>query len=199
MIRSLLATLIFALASSTAFAGIHLEPYVGYESGSLNMTDTTNNDVGGKTTMMDFGLRLAYMTRVNLWFGVDAMMGTGGTFKESNAGSGIPDATSTRTDIGATIGYEFPIKLRLYGTYNLSTSLVTTDDGTSAETKYTGGTSYKVGLGYRILPFIALNAEYYYNAPVKYSNDTGTFDVTDLAKSLNETGYRIVLSFPLHN
>lgn len=199
MLRSFVTTIVFALVSSTAFAGFHIEPYLGYESGNMNVTDTTDQDTGGKTTMMDFGVRLGYLTAVNLWFGVDAMMGTSGTFKESNASSGVPDATSTRTDIGATIGYEFPIKLRAYATYNFSSSLVVKDDDAAAnENTYTGGTSYKVGFGYRFLPFMAFNAEYYSNAPTKYSNSSGSFDVSSFAKSFGETGYRLVLSFPLH-
>lgn len=195
MLRGFFVLLLSQLIFLQVWAGLHLEPYVGYESGTLNQTDTSNMDLSGGTTMTDMGVRLGYSLPLGLWVAADLMSGTGGQVKGKSSDP-VASGKSSKMDMGLSVGYEFPIKLRFYGGYILSSAYTFTDD-TSAENKFTGGTAYKLGVGYRFIPWLAFNLEYYSQAPVKYSNSAGTFDVSEVYRTFNETGFRFVTSFPI--
>ncbi len=136
-----LVTVIFAfMASTSAFAGGYIEPYVGYETGKVESTGS-DEDVKGMT----FGGKLGY-SQLGLALGVDYMKGD---LKIESS----PSVDFDTTDMGAFIQYTFPILLKVSGTYFLSSEA---EIGTGGELK---GKGYKIGAGFTGFPFITLNLD----------------------------------------
>lgn len=139
LLLSLTATLGLAI-SSQAFAGFHIDPFLGYETGK-SKTGSTEYDVTG----LSYGARLGW-----------GMLGFsfGGEVALSNLTvKSTPSSDFTGTDLGVFVGYEFPIMLRAYATYFASS----TAKSSSSESTGSGGT--RIGVGYTGLPFVTINLE----------------------------------------
>lgn len=169
--KKLLAVFALVLGfTSVSQAGLLLEPYIGYESGTFK-------DFGeGKLTGTQIGARVAYTLPVFFWVGVDAATGSG-TFKP-DVGN---EETGTRTTVGAVVGVDFPILLRAWASYGFMNEL-------SFDSKLKGK-NYKVGVGFTGLPFVSLNVE--------YMNET--FDDIDgitLPTAIKNDAYIVSVSLP---
>ncbi len=184
------------LMGSVAQAGFLVEPYLGYESGTLTQTDTANIDLSGKTTMVDAGLRVGYIFGRGIWLAVDYMTGFNGKFTYDDVTNGTTMKTN-KTDLGVTLGFDYQRKFRMYLGYFVEPVFRTVDEAIGGqENTYLNGSSYKVGIGYIFGTWFAWSVEYYKNAPAKYRNDTGTYSVSDVNNSLAETGVRVIASIP---
>ena len=168
--------LLLAAALTVGFsaqAGIHLEPYLGYAvSGEYNSGGTTKPDYTGGPLL---GARVGY-GMMGLFVAGDYQMGT--LTRDST-----PEADFDESHLGISVGYEFPILLRIYGTYFLAAEAETT--GSTLK-----GTGTKVGIGYTGLPFLALNFEMH-----QYSYDE--VNGINLSSDLETQYYAISLSLPL--
>lgn len=197
MVKTVFASFFVVLISSQALAGLMIEPYVGYESGTLKATTVGGGDVGGTGNAIDVGARIAWKF-FGLWAGVDYMIATGGKTSPSTAVAGT-DVTYTKNDLGVSLGYDFPIKIRTYATYVLNPSWkqTSTTAGVATDTTYSGGTSWKLGLGYSLIMWLTANFEYYNNSPSKLNTAGVSSDVSTNLSTFTESGFRLVISFPV--
>ena len=136
---------LFLLVGSSAFAGLLLEPYVGYYSGKWTKGSCSCSvDQSGAT----YGARVGVESE-GFMLGADAMSG-------SWADKNSPSDDETPSSVGAFIGYGGR-SFRVYGGYGIASSLKQTSTGYNDT--YTG-TDYKIGVGFQIVPLIAFNIEY---------------------------------------
>lgn len=188
-----LALIFFSLQAK---AGWVIEPYLGYESGTLVQKDNASMDLSGKTTMNVMGLRLGYMLNHGIWFAADYMYGSSGTFKYDDALNGANQLTN-KADLGLSVGVDIKRKFRMYFGYVVDGRYRTVDDIVAGqENVYTGGTSFKVGGGYVFAPWLATSLEYYSNTPLQYRNSDGTFKVSEILSAYSDSGIRFVISAP---
>lgn len=160
---------------SSANAGILVEPYIGYYLGTYKAGSSKENFSGP-----DFGARVGYKNILGLMFGVDYLTG-----KMEDKAS--PSNDLTPSQIGAFIGFEFPILLRVYGVYSLSDKLERKSD--TQTLKLEGNSGIKLGVGYTGLPLISINLEYSVSKYDK-SNDSS------LSGSLKQNSYGLSVSLP---
>src|SRR5262245_1750784 len=135
------------LVTSQARAGMFVEPYLGYESGALKQVDLLSGaDLSGKTTMTDVGLRFGYKVPRGIWFALDYMNGFGGTFTYNDAINGGNSKTN-KNDLALTVGYDHHGRFRMYLGYVVVPAYRTVDEGSTQESIFSEGSSYKIGIG----------------------------------------------------
>lgn len=166
----LVAGMILASFAITQFAnaGVMLEPYVGYASGKIG--DESTGKSNGKGVY--YGARAAY-NMMGFFVGGEYQ---GGKLKVDST----PKTDNSITDMGAVVGYEFPILLRVYGTYFFASE----DKATFSPAITFKGNAMKLGIGYTAFPLVAFNVEYYQSTYNKASNGTQSATLTgeDLVK-----------------
>ncbi len=178
MKATLRLVLFLSIASVTfnqaAHAGLLLEPYVGYVSGTAKgetSTDYTGSSLGARVgfTMLGFGIGADY---------------------EANTivDDGSPKSDFTRGEAGLFLAYKFPILFRLYATYVPTSSIYVKQSGTT--TTLEKGTATKIGLGYTGFPFININLEFN-SAEYKEAKGLGT-----LTPKVTTSGYALSISAP---
>lgn len=129
--------------SEDARAGFLLEPYFGMNMNSTGELGTTDVDITGNS----IGARVGFQ---NLGF----MFGVDGRRSSWNLEFDNADIDATVTTLGAFVGYDFPILLRVWGEYVISHNGIDEND-----TEYTEGSGTIIGLGYKVMPFVSLNLE----------------------------------------
>ncbi len=141
-------TALFMLAGfvSTANAGLLLEPYLGYYAGKWEQGGGNEKFSGA-----GFGARVGYKHVLGPMFGLDYMTGK---FEDK----GDLKADLTPQQLGAFVGFEFPILLRVYAAYNFSDKLKFKSDYRSGT--YEGDSGIKLGVGFTALPLLSINVEY---------------------------------------
>lgn len=165
--------------TSTAKAGVMLEPYLGFATGKLGDKATGKSDGSGPY----YGARVAFST---LGFFV------GGEYQGSSLKIDTnPKSDGTTTDIGATAGYEFPILLRVYATYFVDSQLKMKVSGTNYTYK---GSAMKLGIGWTAFPLVAFNLEYYTPTYTKLDGTTLSSDYK-VSGNLTMLNVSIPLSF----
>ena len=139
-------------------AGLLLEPYVGYHLGSrdgkakekatgieaaIAETDYSGAGFGARVGFQTFGLMLGgvYETIPSI------TSESGGT--ETEGGSSAK--------LGVFVGYDFPLFVRVWGTYFLDVTMED-EDGNEVSDLYDSGVGAGVGLTF--LPLVSLNVEY---------------------------------------
>lgn len=136
---------VFALVlgfTSVSQAGLLLEPYLSYESG------TQKGDVEGKMTGTSLGARIGWTAPVFFWAALDGSTGT--VTSKPDVGA---DDEGKRTSLYATVGVDFPILVRGWIGYGLMNEI---KFDTAGKAK---GSATKLGVGFTGLPFISLNVE----------------------------------------
>jgi hypothetical protein len=205
-VRSNFIVIITALATTligaSAKASILIEPYAGYSSETLAL-ELANNTGPVKFTMggLDYGARLGYaFPMVFIAADYNAATGMASTIGEKPASAaGYTADPFDRTDIFAVVGVRIPM-LQAYVGYGFSSSL--TYKLQSGEQKFTG-TSFKAGLGYTGLPFVAVNLEYLMTNYTKYNSANTDYSVGDTANGAaysKASGSAVMLnvSVPFH-
>lgn len=136
--------------STNVFAGILLEPYVGYETG------TAKGDIGGTTAFKisgpHFGAKVGYGI-MGLGFGVDVAKANLKGKDTTTAGS---DLDMKATDLGAFVQFQFPVLIKVSLTYFADSRMTSESAGSAVEFK---GNGTKIGIGFTGLPFIAINLD----------------------------------------
>ncbi len=175
---------LFTFSSATQ-AGALIEPYLGYGIGS---GDRNNTDYDYNTPQ--FGARLGYQM-LGLMGGIDYSLAPEFDLEAETAGS-TSKIDTDKNQLGLFVGYEFPILLRAWATYYLSSKLETTS--ATATTEYSGG-GYALGVGFTGLPFVSLNLEY---RMFSYDEvETGSFK-GDLDPELELNEIFLSVSLPLN-
>ena len=172
--KSFLIALAVLVSYVPAHADLLLEPYAGYYFGDSD-DGSSKDDVTGP----GFGARIGYQS-LGFMVGGDFMTG-------SWEADGNPKSDITPKVLGVFAGYNFPILLRVYGVYGLSTK---SDVESSSGNFELTGDSIKLGVGTTILPFVSVNLEYI----------TSTYDEADgqaLTPEIKQKIYGISVSLPL--
>ncbi len=195
----ILAVLIFV--GKAALASVLIEPYIGYSlAGKTEIKDstgTTKSDYSG----MNFGGRLGAQY-LGLMGGLaydhgsytSEMTSPQSTIDALNlAGSGLESKWSVNS-YGVFVGYNFPILLRVWGTYFVSSNWKATETkGGFDKNDETTASAYELGLGYTALPFVSLNLQY----RVTNFDETKYADGSSSQKNNSSTGKNILLSVSL--
>lgn len=159
----LFSTLALLLFSTTAHAGLYLEPYVGYGMGSnkadYTVSSFTNSINASNAKATVFGGKLG-MSILMFRFGADYMSTSGTEEAEDKLGAKSNDTVKT-TNIGAFVGVGFPF-IQLSATYFLSSKatvgIVPTNSNPSSDLSLSGN-GIKAGIGFTGIPIIAINLE----------------------------------------
>lgn len=195
IIFSLFLSASLAHASATS---ILLEPYLGYGvAGSLSY----NNLDAGTFSGMGFGARLG-VSLEELFFGaID-------TTYYPTAGYSIPagaipffSGNPNNYRLGLVAGIALPIiPLRFWVGYNFienfsgNTSSYFASFGSSG-TLTANGTSFKFGVGYKLIPFISLNAEYITSSLSNYSSASASGTLPNASGKVLVFSASVPLSF----
>ncbi|MEO0335266.1 MAG: outer membrane beta-barrel protein [Pseudomonadota bacterium] len=170
--------------SHSAFAGIHIEPFLGYSvSGNYESDFGSTTDGDYVSDGPQIGARVGY-----------GMLGFFGALEyemSSMTADGDDDSSIDQTLLGVSVGYEFPILIRGYATYIFSAD-GKSDDDFDSEFK---GTGVKLGVGYTGLPFVAINFEMTQLNFNDYESNSNAAD--DAFESFDATYYTISVSLPL--
>jgi hypothetical protein len=191
----ILSFALLAMFSSAASAGIHLEPYVGYAKGSEgNHTPTTTDANAADYTGIGFGARVGIS-----YLGLLA----GATYDSQGLTSSDDDTPTLEidfkgTNMGVFVGYEFPLGLRLWGTYYASASFefdgITGANGSALVGDAYKGTGIGLGVGMSVIPMVmAINLEYKSFSYDEY-DDAQTGITTSLTGNAEASSSYLVLS-----
>lgn len=141
--------------SSTAQAGILLDPYLGYGLGKYEATGTGGEK--GDANAAALGARVGG-TFAMLFIGADYSMTLGG---KTDPDGGAAGEDFDKSDLYAVIGADLPL-IRAWVGYGLMNSLELKPPG-AASTEFSGGTNFKAGVGLKIIPMVSINLEYIMN------------------------------------
>jgi hypothetical protein len=149
-------------ASTSAFASIFIEPFIGYGFGSNTKINnysyageaiTDNGEYSGGTGV-GYGGRAGYQL-LGIFGGVNYLHRNFNFGNESFSSS----TDSMIDELGLIVGYQFPILLKAYFGKNLSASGTFQHRSGKLEMSDGGGTFF--GVGFTGLPFIHINFEYH--------------------------------------
>lgn len=172
--------------TTPAQAGIMLEPYLGLEQGQTYAV-TSTADASYKTSGTAIGARIGYSLPALFWLGVDYSMMSG----KGKPDIGGSDGDLKRTDLYAVAGVDLPILLRAWAGFGLMNSATVSTGG--VDTKISGGTKMKAGVGLTMLPLVSVNLELFNHKGAKY--ETGGTEVSTTA--LEDNGGLLTVSLPL--
>jgi hypothetical protein len=139
--------------STNSYAGLLIEPYVGYNAGTIEQKN--NSDQDGKLAGSGYGARLGYSFLV-VFAALDFRKAV---LSDNIKESGEEDRDANQTELGVTAGIWLPFGLRFWGGYQFVDRMKLKDDTNG--TNNLKGSGMKAGIGYK-LPIIPLsfNAEY---------------------------------------
>lgn len=140
------------LAARPAQAGILVEPYLGYELGTLKYTGSPNASFDLSSAAL--GLR-AGVTFPLLFVALDYSVLLGGSAKDDTAAATKWDASGSQ--LFAEVGAQLPL-IRAYLGYGIANTFELKSGGTT--NKFENGTTIKAGVGTTVFPLIAVNLEY---------------------------------------
>lgn len=146
----LASIIIISAATSLAHAGFHFEPYLGFAVDGEWDSGGTKDDV----SMTEFGLKMGYQAPSGFQVGGDIQLGAG-TY--DGLGVGGADMKAGAAAFGLYLGYQSPMGLRGYAHYLFASALAFDDTDDTAFS----GDGFKLGVGYSVLPWLALNLEYH--------------------------------------
>lgn len=175
-------------ASTSAYAGVYIEPYVGYGMGSskgdFNIVGVGTATVDQTNKGLVFGGKLG-MSSLGLAGGLDYSQFKS---KDHDKTGSNPDSDSTVTNIGVFVQYKFPILFKVSASYLFSAESKT-DDTTST------GSGFKIGAGYTGLPFVAINVDYISTKSTKIKSDLYTIDNVDVKSDLTMLSVSLPFDF----
>jgi hypothetical protein len=157
---------------TTAQASFLIEPYLGMHFNSELEAGSSDSDASG----IGMGARVGWQN-LGLQLGVNYKM-TSFEFDDFNS-----DADYNH--MGLFVGYEFPVLIRVWAEYIISSELDFDNGG-----KYEDASGTTLGFGYTGLPFIALNFEI---TNVSYEE----FNGNSLSGDFDLSTYMLSVSLPL--
>lgn len=192
--------LLLVFMISTAHAGVLVEPYLGYRFGSGEIDVTNSGLLNGtyKYALSGYNLggRLGY-SFLGVFGALDYSIG-----KLEEESDGTPAGVTVTdkkdeydtTNIGLTVGYEFPVFLRAWGTYFLKSELEETTDSNPDTYE---GSGFGVGIGFTSIPIIDLNLEIRKFSYDEVTDNSGTTSLpSNTASELETTEIMLSVSAP---
>lgn len=176
----------FLFISFHAKADILIEPLIGYQLGTKVEIDNSDSVSGGMGPA--FGGRVGYQ-QLGLQVGLD--------YLNSSVDMDNEDFKKDlkTAEYAAFVGYEFPLLFKAYVGYIFSmsgeTSIRDDDNGAALSTKLNGGSGFKAGVGFTLLPLLDINLEYR-NVTV----DDWKVLSFKMNEDLNYSAYTVSLSIP---
>ena len=168
------------LVARVSFAGAFVEPYLGYETGTMKGTYAAGGTFDSTIKGEALGIRLGYKFLIP-WIAFDAKYFVGSD--DSNPSNDI-----TRTDLGITVGLgSLPI-VRPYVGYNFSTK---EKYKSSLSNATLNGDSFKVGVGFKILPLVDVNLDY---NKFTFKDSSGT-DINQVFSDYKRESYMLSVSY----
>ena len=163
MIRKFLVLSAFLSLSFSTYAGLWVEPLVGYKIASVdfniyNAGASLNGDYEYKFVGHQFGLKLGYAAPIGIVIGADGRMGS----FESEQESGVFALQNGKVDnddtsLGAFIAITAVPFLNFWGTYKFSYESEETTGANVGD--ISAGDGYGFGVGFTGIPFLSLNIE----------------------------------------
>lgn len=178
------------LGFEKAYAGFLIEPYLGYSTGSISgkYTPTYGGGVfSGKETGAGFGARLGYsflIPFVAFDYSIKNLK-----YKSDNGGT---DTDDTATEMALVVGANLPI-VRLFAGYGFDAAIKQKSDTSTSTLK---GTFTKVGVGFKLIPMVAVNLEYFMYTVKKYESSGTTFDADTIFSELTYNPIFLSVSVP---
>ena len=177
----IIAMIFFFQLSEKSHAAFYLEPLVGIQLASS--FESGRED--GKSTGNQIGARVGF-EKLGFSLGLDGRRNS----LSIDPGSNTSATDYTGNQIGFFVGYEFPVLFRVWGNY-IFTGSVKDDDNSDVKLTKAGG--FNLGIGYKILPFISMNIEYF-NLNFDESDNSGTTTDSDFESEGLLLGFSIPLS-----
>ncbi len=203
-VRYYVMAAVLVFLGKVAFAGVLIEPYVGYSLAG-KMEDTS----GGITQKWDYsGLNLGGRLGAQYLGLMGGLAYDHGSYTTTyKAPSSVIDLLNsfdagldTKWSVnsyGAFVGYNFPILLRVWGTYFINSDWKATESkGGRLKDDKMKASAYELGLGYTALPFLSLNVQYRVTNfdKIEYSNG----DSTDKYKDKSAKSFILGVSLPIN-
>ncbi len=144
--------------SAQTFAGILIEPYIGYKTGGSEQTSgSTKNEYD--SSGYGLGARLGYST---MGFSLGLQYEMGSHEVEQTKPTTVKATEYDTSLLGAFVGFSMPL-IRFWGSYffsaNTEVSKANPDAGDEKGDEV-NGSGYGLGVGFTGFPFIAINLEY---------------------------------------
>ena len=185
---------------SQAKAGLLLEPSAGIANADVSYTYTgiyalaaPNDYKNTMTGAVAFGARVGYSFMVP-FIALDYQMVSGKGKVDPDYDPTAEKNKVNQTAIYVVLGADFPFGLRTWVGYGFSDTLKLKDS--SAETTLTGK-SLKLGIGYKVMPHLSFNFEYFASDYTDLKNPAlGKVKVSDIYSKLAATGYILSVSVP---
>lgn len=146
----------FGCLSSARDGGLFIEPAVTYETSDFDV-DYPFATSSGENDGFGVGARLGFHLSDVIFLGVDGRYSKL-NFQDQNSVFNY-DTKAEQFNVAPVIGVQMPlIGLRVWGSYILSSTL-DPDERNSLDLKFSDGTGYRIGAGFRVLA-VSLNLEY---------------------------------------
>lgn len=180
--------LIFACITLTSFvssAGFHFEPYLG---GAL-MGKWKSDDTKGDISMTELGLKMGYQAPSGFQIGGELQL-AGSEYEK------FLSTTETKAGLaafGIYTGYQSEMGWRGYLHFLFASALAFDD---TAKTGLAGN-GLKLGVGYSIVSWFAINVEYHSMTYSKYK-DNVVSDFTSLSPKFKNDFIFLTFSFPFN-
>jgi hypothetical protein len=192
MFQHLITLLLTVCCASVAHASFMLEPYIGYEKGSVK-TENVVTPANSTTASLDgvaYGARVGYRFLIP-WIALD-YTAFSGKLKPKNPL--LTNADATQSSLGLVVGADLPVLLRVWGGYGfLNQTQLKYEDAASTKDKFKGSYT-KVGLGCTLLPFVSINVEYQMNNYDKLNSN----DIDATYSKFDHNSLLLSVSLPLH-
>ena len=185
--KNLIASLI-VLTGLSAHAGIMIEPFLGYASGKVSVTQTSGTDASSKSTGTGYGARIGYEFPMGLLLAGEYAGGSGTI--TYNAG-GTDDKYSD-TAISAIVGYSHGM-FRGWAGYGFTDEA--TNKASTGDTVFKGS-NFKVGVGVMPMHHLSINFEYIIQKYTKYTSAGTDTDVSTSFSKFDPTTMLISVSAP---
>jgi hypothetical protein len=185
------AIVAISLFTQHSYAGIMIEPYLGYAAGTVDTKDTNDVSVSNAQAASTYGLRLGAKVLM-AWLALD-YMASNGTATPNDSSAKFDFST---TSLGATAGVNLILGLRLFAGYGFSNDLTLKKTAGDVSAK---GTYTKAGIGISPIPFLSFNLEYIMSKYSKVNIGTGK-GLEELAtnyKSFDNNTLMATVSIPL--
>ena len=160
--RKLLLSMVLIIWSISSFAGLMIEPSIGYLDGSMDTKTTlAGQNLEYGVTGTEFGAKVGY-SFLGLNLGASYFVASTDFAVDQPSNSGLVDVGFDSTKMGVFAGFNFPVLLRVWGIYHLSSEY----EESIGDKDLLSGKGYTLGLGLTPipipLPFLSLsfNLEY---------------------------------------
>lgn len=190
--KKLFAILAFLMVLQVqhAYAGVLLEPVLGYEQTPMEVVTVSNTDVSSTSSGLNYGARAGFRFSQGMWVSGEFVMGSGNG-KPKNAGQ--EDSTYTKSAMSAVVGYDHS-NFRMWLGYGVTDKMTFKDS--TGETNFSG-TNYKLGLGYKVVPSVSVNLEYLVPTYTKFNSNGGTdSDVSTMFSKMSGASTQLSVSMP---